>query len=443
MTNKAFLNNIIVLYVEDEDDLREITIQIIEKFVQKVIVATNGLEGLELFEEDNKNGSTIDLIIADINMPKMDGLTMLEKIQLIEHTVPSIITTAHSDADFLKRAIDCRVRGYVTKPLKIDSLIDAVAIAAEPRFLKNQLETLNQELLDQVEEKTKELRSILDFQENMILVIVGHKISSANKRFLEFFALSNLEDLTEERCVSRYFLKGKNYFIPQNTHEWLHEIIRLEDAKRIVRMCSNTGVEKVFRLDIRSFFHHTKHYVVSFTDITQLQEYTYELQYQANHDNLTKLYNRQKFNEELDKEILRENRYKHRLSVVMFDIDDFKIVNDTHGHDIGDIVLIKISEVVKNTVRSTDIVARWGGEEFMVLLPETSLNKARKMAENVRKDVAGISFEEFNSSITISLGITEYVVNKDNKESFLKKVDLALYKAKGSGKNKVVAYEEQ
>ena len=441
--DKSFLNNIVVLYVEDEDDLRNLTTQILEKFVKKVIIATNGLEGLETFEKDHQNGSTIDLVIADINMPKMDGLTMLQKILEIDNSVPSIITTAHSDADFLRRAIDCKVRGYVTKPLKIDSLIDAVATAAEPRFLKTQLESLNKKLQDQVEEKTKELRSILDFQENMILVIDDHKISSANKRFLEFFALSSLEELTEEGCVSGYFMDGENYFTPQDKNEWLGEIIKLEDEKRIVRMSAISGVEKVFRIDIRSFFHNTKHYVVSFTDITQLQEYTYELQYQANHDNLTKLYNRQKFNEELDKEILRENRYQHRLSIVMFDIDDFKIINDTYGHDIGDIVLIKISEIVKHTVRSTDIVARWGGEEFMVLLPETSLDEAKTMAENVRTNVEAISFEEFDSPVTISLGITEYIVNKDNKDSLLKNVDLALYEAKGSGKNKVVAYEEK
>jgi len=441
--DKAFLNNIVVLYVEDEDDLRELTTQILKKFVKKAITATNGLEGLELFEKDHQNGASIDLIIADINMPKMDGLTMLEKMQEIDHTVPSIITTAHSDADFLKRAISCKVRGYVTKPLKIDSLIEAVATAAEPRYLKRELEVLNQELLDQVEEKTKELRSILDFQENMILVIDDHKISSANKRFLEFFGIVSLDEITQEQCISQYFLDGENYFTPKNKFDWLSEILKLQDGKRIVRMHSVSGVEKVFRVDIRSFFHNTKHYIVSFTDITELQEYTYELQYQANHDNLTKLFNRQKFNEELEKEILRENRYQHRLSLIMFDIDDFKVVNDTYGHDVGDIVLIKIANAVKQNVRSTDVFARWGGEEFMMLLPETSIDEAQVIAENVRKSVSAILFEEFDSSVTISLGIAEYIVKKDNKDSFLKHVDIALYEAKKGGKNKVVLYEKK
>jgi len=439
--DKTFLNEITILYVEDEEDLRKLTTQILGKFVKKVVIATNGLEGLELFEEDYKSGSTIDLVIADINMPKMDGLTMLERMQEIDYSIPSIITTAHSDADFLKRAIGCRVRGYVTKPLKIDSLIEAVAIAAEPRYLKNELEILNKQLLSQVEEKTKELRSILDFQENMILVIDDHKISSANKRFLEFFGFESIDELALKGSICDYFLKGENYFSPKDKKDWLVEIMFLEDAKRVVRMISISGVEKVFRVDIRSFIHNTKHYVVSFTDITQLQEYTYELQYQANHDNLTKLYNRQKFNEELDKEILRENRYQHRLSIIMFDIDDFKVINDTYGHDVGDIVLIQIAKTVKKNVRLTDVFARWGGEEFMVLLPETGIEEAHTIAEHIRKSVSSISFEEFENIITISLGIVEYVVNKDNKESFLKSVDIALYDAKKSGKNKVAVYE--
>ena len=441
--DKTFLNNITVLYVEDEEDLRDLTTQILEKFVKKVLIGTNGLEGLEIFQEDHNNGSTIDLIIADINMPKMDGLTMLEKMLEIDHSVPSIITTAHSDADFLRRAIDCKVRGYVTKPLKIDALIEAVATAAEPRYLKNQLEVLNKELLDKVEEKTKELRSILDFQENMILVIDDNKLSSANKRFLEFFGFASIDELAMGGCICDYFLEGENYFTPVYKKDWLNEIMLLEDGKRVVRMNSIAETEKVFRLDIRSFIHNTKHYVVSFTDITELQEYTYELQYQANHDNLTKLYNRQKFNEELDKEILRENRYQHRLSIIMFDIDDFKVVNDTYGHDVGDIVLIKIAQAVKKSVRSTDIFSRWGGEEFMILLPETSTEETHAIAEHIRKSISQISFEEFDSPITVSLGISEYIVNKDTKDSFLKNVDVALYEAKKSGKNKVVIYEEQ
>ncbi len=441
--DKSFLKDIIVLYVEDEDELRQITANILKKFVKKVILATNGLEGLEYFEKHYQNDEEIDLIIADINMPKMDGLTMLEKMQEIDHTIPSVITTAHSDADFLKRAIACKVRGYVTKPLKIDSLIDTIALAAEPRYLKTTLERLNQDLLDKVEETTKELRSILDFQENMILVFDGHKVSSVNKRFLEFFGFVSLEELTDERCVSEYFIQGENYFVPTKKNDWLHEIIKLEDSKRVVRMNSIEGIEKTFRVDVRSFFHNTKHYVVSFTDITQLQEYTYELQFQANHDNLTKLFNRQKFNEELNKEILRENRYQHNLSIIMFDLDDFKKVNDTYGHDVGDVVLMKISQVVKEVTRTTDIVARWGGEEFMILLPETSKNEAQKIAEHIRVSISKIAFAEFEHQITVSLGIAEYIVDKDTKESFLKKVDLALYEAKRGGKNKVVLYEEK
>lgn len=441
--DKSFLQNITILYVEDEEDLRALTTNILNKFVKEVVVAADGLEGLEQFKLYHEKGMSIDLVVADINMPKMDGLTMLEEMQKVDHSIPSVITTAHSDANFLKKAIECRVRGYVTKPLKIDALIDSIALAAEPRYLKIQLETLNKELLDKVEEKTKELRFILDFQENMILVVDKHELSIANKRFLEFFSIESLEEIIQEGCVSQYFIKGENYFTPKNPKEWLYEIIQLQDAKRIVRMLSPSGVEKVFRIDIRSFVHKTKHYIVSFTDITEIQEYTYELQYQVNHDNLTKLYNRQKFNEELEKEILRENRYQHRLTIIMFDIDDFKVVNDTYGHDVGDVVLVKISQVVKQSVRSTDIVARWGGEEFMVLLPETTIEEAKTIAEHVRKNVAEVSFEEFQSNVTISLGISEYIVKKDTKESMLKNVDLALYEAKKTGKNKVVVYEKK
>jgi diguanylate cyclase (GGDEF)-like protein len=438
--DKSFIKKIVILYVEDEDDLREITTNILEKFVDKVIAAKDGLEGLAKFKEhyEKTDLPNIDLIVADINMPKMDGLTMLEKILEIDNYAASVITTAHSDADFLKRAIDCKVRGYVTKPLKVDKLIGAVALAAEPVYLKKELEQLNAELLDQVEEKTKEVRSILDFQENMILVLNNNKISSANKRFLEFLGVSSIDEITKDHCVSEYFLDGESYFVPSEEQNWLKEIMQLDDVKRIVQMKSSTGRKKILRVDVRSFMNSSKHYVISFTDITELQKYTDELRYQADHDGLTKLFNRQRFSEELRKEILRENRYQHKLSIIMFDIDNFKVINDTYGHDVGDTVLVRISQVTKDTVRVTDIVSRWGGEEFMVLLPETSIEETSTIAEHVRKNIENLQFDEIDSNITVSLGVSEYIANQDTQEKLLKNVDMALYEAKRTGKNKVV-----
>jgi len=442
--DKSFLKNITILYVEDDEDIRTLTSTILNQFLKNVIQAANGKEGLELFEKNyNSNEELkINLIVTDINMPKMNGFEMLQEIYKINYTIPSVITTAHGDINFLKEAIKLRVRGYVTKPLKIDDLLDTISIAAEPKYLKDQLEILNKQLSLEVEKKTLELHFILDSQENMILVFNEYNVSSANKTFLKFFKLKTINDfIGNNKPINSFFLDENKYFYTHK-EDWISEIMKLEDMKRVVCMENSFKEKRIFRIDIKTFFHKTKHYVISFTDITELQEYTYELQYKASHDSLTKLLNRQKFNEELSKEILREIRYQHNLSILMLDIDDFKKVNDTYGHDVGDMVLIDLSNILKNTIRTTDYAARWGGEEFMVLLPETSIDETSRIANKLRENVENYLPENIDLPITISLGVAEFIPNEHSQDDFTKNVDIALYQAKRTGKNKVVKYEK-
>jgi len=336
--DKSFIKDINILYVEDEDEVRTLTVEVLKNFVKSVVPASNGKEGLELFQKhygDEEVGS-FDLIVTDINMPKMGGLDMLKAIGDIDTSIPSIVTTAHNDAEFLKEAINQRVRGYVSKPLNIHDLIENIAIAVESQYLKAKLELANKQLAFEVEQKTKELKIAIE----------------------------------------------------------------------------------------------------------QLEERNTVLTYQATHDNLTSLSNRQKLNDELDKEILRENRYKHGLSLLMIDIDNFKSVNDTYGHDVGDIVLIELAKILKASIRETDIASRWGGEEFMILLPETITYDAINIAEAIRKKVEKHNFEQVPHPITISIGSAHFRVGQESKDNFLKNADIALYEAKNNGKNQVVTNEK-
>ena len=154
-------------------------------------------------------------------------------------------------------------------------------------------------------------------------------------------------------------------------------------------------------------------------------------------DCLTGISNRQMFDEDLAREIKRFNREKNPLSMIMFDIDKFKILNDTHGHQVGDHILVAITKLISNNIRGTDMFARWGGEEFMLLLPNTDIKSATSLASSLRQKVQDYDF--YNSlSITASFGVTE-VTKEESIKSFIKRVDDALYKAKESGRNKVVS----
>lgn len=150
-------------------------------------------------------------------------------------------------------------------------------------------------------------------------------------------------------------------------------------------------------------------------------------------DVLTSIYNRRAFNDFYNSYYERAIRYKEDLAVIIFDIDDFKLVNDEYGHLIGDKVLIKLSLELTKLLRVTDIFARWGGEEFIILAPNIKNGKVLEFSERIRKHVANIDFE-IGESITISLGIG-ILESNDTKDSILKKADDALYKAKSEGKN--------
>jgi len=151
-------------------------------------------------------------------------------------------------------------------------------------------------------------------------------------------------------------------------------------------------------------------------------------------DSLTGLFNRYKFNESLSNEIKNFTRYKQPFCLIMFDIDFFKKINDTYGHDVGDKVLKGISKIATSIIRETDIVARWGGEEFIILCPHTDLKEGIEIAERLRKRIENYDFGI--RRVTISVGVAEY--NNETEKDFIKKVDDNLYKAKKSGRNRVV-----
>lgn len=160
------------------------------------------------------------------------------------------------------------------------------------------------------------------------------------------------------------------------------------------------------------------------------------LEKKASYDYLTNLYNRAKFDSFLSYEISKINRYdKEKLSILLLDIDYFKNVNDTFGHLVGDNVLQEIAQIMTVCLRQSDIVARWGGEEFIAMLPETTIDQAYYVAEKLRATIENHSFDVV-SKITCSIGIAIYH-NNNKKSELFKRADEALYRAKNSGRNQV------
>jgi polar amino acid transport system substrate-binding protein len=157
----------------------------------------------------------------------------------------------------------------------------------------------------------------------------------------------------------------------------------------------------------------------------------------ASTDHLTKIINRMKFNILLEQKIKEDKRSKAPLSIVFFDIDNFKRVNDTYGHFTGDEVLILFAKVISDNIREEDIFSRWGGEEFIAIFDNCNGENAIHHAEKLRKIISETSFPKVQEPITCSIGVTE-INETDDCDTVLLRVDQALYKAKEEGRNRVV-----
>lgn len=181
-------------------------------------------------------------------------------------------------------------------------------------------------------------------------------------------------------------------------------------------------------------------YSVSLINIQHHLAQQEELARLAHTDPLTGLMNRRHFRLLADQEFSRAMRTHQRLFMMMLDIDHFKRVNDTHGHDVGDQALVAIADVLRNGIRDMDILARWGGEEFLVLLPETNLTGAMLIAERIRQQVSQIKLPKIPEGLTISIGLCEAVPGMELK-TVTNLADRALYQAKANGRNRTVCYK--
>ncbi len=183
----------------------------------------------------------------------------------------------------------------------------------------------------------------------------------------------------------------------------------------------------------------TQGVVVAFQDITGRKEMEDKLRYMASHDPLTGLYNRGAVDKLLHQELLRAQRYRRPLSLLVVDLDFFKRVNDTHGHQAGDQVLCAFAGTLDQAVRQSDFVGRFGGEEFVVVLPETPLDQAVELAERLRKNVEETVFLEQRGGIqlTVSVGVAAFPEHGELDQALFAAADAAVYRAKNQGRNRV------
>ena len=429
---KPRIKDISILYVEDEVAIREGYARALNRISDHVILASNGKEGLALFREEKP-----DIVISDIRMPVMDGIEMLQQIKEIDPECSVIFTTAHNDSDYLLQALELQVDAYLQKPVEKNLLKNKIEKLAAS-ILKEKIQQLQQK---EIEAQRVILQNVLDHEKNLLVVTDFEQVHFANKAFLDIFCVESVEAFNK---MSVSFL---NIFLPVEPYlhrglltagETFYDLVeRSEETKRIVTIIGNDAHPRAYQINISRIVHEAQaSYLCTMTDITGMNIERLSTEKKAYYDSLTGIFNRHKFNELFEIELNRIKRYSNHASVVVLDIDHFKHFNDTFGHLVGDKVLQKLAETIAGRIRNTDIFARWGGEEFVLLLPETSLQDALKLCENLRKFVAAIECTEADS-ITASFGVTELLAD-DTVQTAFKRADDALYAAKKAGRNRVM-----
>jgi diguanylate cyclase (GGDEF)-like protein len=388
-----------ILVVDDDPNLRKTLADILKIKGYEAPVAGSGAEAIAALS----NGP-VSLALIDLMLPDMPGLEVMKRIKAVSPLTEAIILTGHASMDTAIEATSQGAFSYLLKPYQMDTLLQTIKHAVERK---------------QAQEEILRLASFPRLLPNPVIEIdpagqVSYLNPAAERLFPDLGAAG----------LGHPLLQGLVEVIPslrQNKQqgEAVHEVT-LGHATYELRV---SYVEEAGLIRI---------YVLVVTERKLAEEKIHLL---ATTDSLTGIANRREFVRVLESEVDRVKRYGVPLSLVMYDLDFFKRVNDTYGHDVGDSVLQAVTSLVKNNIRANDVVARWGGEEFMVLMPQSDLGAAREAAEKLRLAVANYHFDHVGE-LTASFGVTAFA-KQDDLNSLLKRVDDALYQAKEQGRNHV------
>jgi diguanylate cyclase (GGDEF)-like protein len=413
-------------------------------------LASGGEDALSLCAELTAQGKQIPLIISDQRMRGMEGDALLIQLHSLYPKTLKIMLTGQAGADSVGNVVNAAaLYRYIRKPWDETDLILTVTEALR-RFQQEQRLAEQNESLKQINARLESSLSLLlatlEATADGILVLDNAgKVVSFNQRFAKIWDLPN-PVLTEHRQESFSFileaLSG-----PDQIHfcELLAQIHTEEHSFLTLNNCSI--VEYYLRpqyLDDQIVGR-----VWSFRDVTQEKQAEALVKHQAFHDSLTNLPNRILFNQKLDDALIGASKTAgvnptKRLAVMFLDLDRFKIVNDTLGHAIGDLLLQNVVHRLTACLRENDLLARWGGDEFVLLLPQ--INSREDASVVAYKLIAAFQspflLKEHNLRISVSVGIAIYPDDGLNPSTLLQNADAALYCAKKLGRNNYQYYAE-
>nr|WP_016926065.1 PleD family two-component system response regulator [Rickettsia conorii] len=445
-----------ILVVDDiEPNIKLLTAKLLKEYYT-VLTANSGKEALAILKKEK-----IDIILLDVMMPEMDGCEVCKTIKTDPETthIPVVMVTALSDIDDRVKGLEAGADEFLTKPINDTALFVRLKSLSRMKSLIDELKLRN---------STNALLGVINiemhdtFADKKILLINDDVVQAKNIKQMLLKLTQNVKVISNSDELDIINEYTPDLVIISSTLE-NDDPLRISVILRgkaeisgvvIILQIDEDGmplVVKGIELGINDYFV----YPIEESELlarirTQLRRKQYQdnlrndLEQSVNlavKDGLTGLFNRRYFDIHLKQIIEKTNKESIKLYLLMCDIDNFKHINDTYGHQAGDKVLTIVSRILKNTLRVTDLIARFGGEEFTILLTDIDISKAIETAERVRVKIEYMNFHIEDQieplKTTISIGVTKYK-KEESIESFIERADKAMYEAKTTGKNKVV-----
>lgn len=433
-----------------------------------VLTANDGPSALEIIEAQPP-----DIVLLDVMMPGMDGFEVCQRIKQQPETmhIPVVMITALSDAADRVRGIECGADDFLTKPVndtalfaRVRSLVRLKMMMDEWRMREQttgQLGVLRDEtslldvdasqaavlVLDDNDVDAKKVVETLGQDDDIVIATdtVESMLDYAMKREFDLIIVNlNLREQDSLRLCSRLRSAERTRQIPillvveEDQVDQLAKGFDLGINDYLIKPIDRNELLARARTQIRRWRYHGR--------LRETYERSIEM---ALTDSLTGLYNRRYLSAHVDGQIERMKVSEKAMSLMMFDIDYFKTINDTHGHAAGDEVLEELARRVTHNLRSFDTVARYGGEEFVIVMPDTEVSIACIVAERLRSDIASQPFSISRSavgdsvSVTISIGVVTARMTGETTKDLIQRADEALYQAKGGGRDRAVLWTDE
>ncbi|KQN74140.1 PleD family two-component system response regulator [Devosia sp. Leaf64] len=425
----------------------------------EVLTASSGAQALEICET-----AEIDIVLLDVMMPVMDGFEVCRRLKSNPktHHLPVLMITALDQPSDRVKGLEAGADDFLTKPVDDTQLMARVKSLSRLKSLTDELRARAMTGQQIAIEDALRAMDTISASGGSVLIIDSDRRHA--ERVQSYLSEEHKVDILHEPADAVFQVTGITYelvlvsmalgdFDPLRVASQVRTIDHSRNIP-IILMADDGDKARVVRaldLGINDFISRPiERNELKARVRTQIRRHRYamELRESVNHsiamavtDDLTGLYNRRYFDRHLNVLLGKAQSQDKNLAVMILDIDHFKSVNDTYGHDAGDVVLKEFSARMKRNIRGVDLACRFGGEEFVVLMPDTDVLNAELVAERVRQAIAEKSFAikgQRPLTVTVSVGVSFNETLADTPESLIKRADLALYRAKREGRNRVI-----